>query len=64
MNMVMMMMMMMKYWRFAKYPLFLYLELTEHVDIVIGLQTFSRRVPESNLGCNAFTRVETSRKFT
>jgi hypothetical protein len=55
MNMMMMMMMMI-YWRFVKYPLLLYLELT-HVD-------YSRRVPESNLGCNAFTRNEASRHFT
>jgi len=53
-----------KYRRFAKYTLLLYLELTENVGVGIVLQTFSCRVPESNIGSNAFTRNEVSRDFT
>jgi len=42
----------------------LYLELTEHVGAGTVLQTCRLRVPESNLGCNAFIRNEASRDFT
>ena len=48
----------------AKYPLLLYLELTEYVGLGIVLQNFSRRVTESNLGYKAFTCNEASRDFT